>query len=178
MIFVWYLRDLPGTVLCEALIHLCSVLIVTGFALFTTWAESMERLCHTVTHSPHFLWACWVQGGISNPLIVLLPLWFASKCSVALCADSWPSSYRACCGSAVVPSMGYSVCVFVFNKDFIGKEEWNYTANKQSGESSPLQRKWWKPFAASSLGHSPSWKIPYRWLTRASTSLFCFCLLF
>lgn len=148
---------------CETLIHFWSLLIVTGFVLFTTWAESMEGLCHAVTHSPYFLWACWVQGGISNPLIVLLLLWFANKCFLALCADSWPSSYRVCCGSVVFPSVGYSVSVFVFNTDFSGKKEWNYTTSKQSGKSTRLQRKWWKPFAASPPGlQSLSWKVPHR----------------
>lgn len=114
-------RALPCVMLYKVLIHFGSLLIVTGFALFTTWAESMEGLCHTVTHSLYFLWACWVQGGISNPLIVLLCLWFANKCFLAGSPDSWPSSYRVCRGSAGAPSVGYSVSVFVFSHDFNGK---------------------------------------------------------
>lgn len=82
-----------------------------------------------------------LQGGISNPLIVLLLLWFANKCFHALCVDRWPSSHRVCCGSAVVPSVGYGVSVVVFSGDFNGKDGWDYTACKQSGESSPCQRK-------------------------------------
>lgn len=111
--FYLVFRVFPCVMLCELLIHFWSVLVVTGFTLFTARAESMEGLCHTVTHSLYFLWTCWVQDGIANPLIVVLLLSFASKCFPALCTDSWHSSHREC-GSAVLPSVAYSVCVFVF----------------------------------------------------------------
>ena len=130
-LLVWYLGFSPGVMLCEVLLQFWSILIVTGFALFPTRAESMEG-GHTVTLSLYFLLACWVLGGVCNPRVVLLLLWFANKRFLALGADSWPSSHKVCC---------LFFFFFFFSKDLNGKDGWNYTASKQSGVSSPDQRK-------------------------------------
>lgn len=144
-------RASPCVKLCEMLIHFWSVLIVTGFALFTTWAESMEGLCHTVTHSLYFPSACWVQGGISNPLIVLLLLWFANKYFLACVRWQLTSLLQ----SLLQFSLWDALSVYLFLIELNGKTDWITLPEYKEKNPFLLPPLGLQPFSESFI-HEPS----------------------
>lgn len=93
----------------EPMIHF----FVTGFALFATRDESIGGIMSR-SDSLYFMCACWVQDGISNPLIVVLVCVWPINVFLPFMQTTGPSSYRGCSGAAVISSAGHWVSVFVF----------------------------------------------------------------
>lgn len=116
-----------------------------------------------------------MQDGISNPLIVVLVCVWPINVFLPFMQTTGPSSYRGCCGAAVISSAGHWVSVFVFLIE-TGEQMDGITLLINKVESPLLSGEKaccsYKHYNSPGL-QSPSWKVPQRDCGAIKTALTC-----